>query len=315
MACSATIGRPLRRELAHIVRSAFAVAAEVDPAAAKAVEDGEQRGDLRVIRDLSAQSPDEALASERAVPIPGGIRHYCVPLQNGEFFTRLEALTAAIRELQPRRPLVFVPPQERVTAVVAHLRRAGGDIGPNAMALHEAMGFASGLYGGDDDDDDGEMEGGRGGNADRVRVGGVRGKHSSEAILQHDKLTGQLSASSRSRSSSVEAETGAGEAVGDDLLLGAESGLKRLGEGDTGAILVTGEDSARGLHFDDVDFVFLMQRPKNPDEYVHLAGRTGRQGKEGNVVTLVTVEEFRKMRAWSTSLKVYYEKMDVLASQ
>ncbi|CAN0067117.1 unnamed protein product, partial [Sphacelaria rigidula] len=245
VACSATIGRPLRRELAHIVRSAFAVAAEVDPAAAKAVEDGEQRGDLRVIRDLSAQSPDEALASERA----------------------------------------------RVTAVVAHLRRAGGDIGPNAMALHEAMGFASGL------------------------VGGVRGKHSSEAILQHDKLTGQLSASSRSRSSSVEAETGAGEAVGDDLLLGAESGLKRLGEGDTGAILVTGEDSARGLHFDDVDFVFLMQRPKNPDEYVHLAGRTGRQGKEGNVVTLVTVEEFRKMRAWSTSLKVYYEKMDVLASQ
>lgn len=296
------------------MRSAFAVAAEVDPAAAQLVEDGEARGDLRVIRDLSAKSPEEALASERAVPIPEGIRHYCVPLQDGEFFTRLEALTAAIRELQPRRPLVFVPPQERVTAVVAHLRRAGGDVGLNAMALHEAMGFASGLYGGEDDDD-GEGGGGRGGGADRERGGGVRGKHSSEAILQHDKLTGQFSASSRGKSSDAKAETGPGEAVGDDLLLGAESGLKRLGEGDTGAILVTGEDSARGLHFDDVDFVFLMQRPKNPDEYVHLAGRTGRQGKEGNVVTLVTLEEFRKMRAWSTSLKVYYEKMDVLATE
>lgn len=273
------------------MRSAAATDATVD----RLNDDGTTRYDPRVIRDPFATSSDDDLSSERAVSIPESIRHYCVPLPDGDFFSRLEALTAAVRELQPRRPLVFVPPEERVTAVVAHLRRAGGNVGRNAMALHEAMGFGSGS--------DEDEEGGGG------SVGGVRGKHSSEAILQHDKLTGQFRGVGRG--SSPSRNPGAGE---NDLLLGG-MGLGRLAEGETGAILVTGEDSARGLHFDDVDFVFLMHKPKNPDEYVHLAGRTGRQGKEGNVVTLVSVEEFRKMRSWSSSLKVYFENMNIFARQ
>lgn len=252
------------------------------------------RGDLKVIRDPSATTSDENLAFERAVPIPGTIRHYCVPVQNGEFFSRLETLKEALRQLQPRRPLIFVPPEERVTAVVAHLRRAGGDIGRRTVALHEAMGFGSGS---DDEDDEGD-EGGR--------VSSVRGKHSSEAILRHDKLTGEFR-DVAGTSSSDDSGRGPG---GDNLLL---RGIGRLGDGETGAILVTGEGSARGLHFDDIDFVFLMQRPKNPDEYVHLAGRTGRQGKAGNVVTLTSAEEFRKLQLWSSTLKVDFEKMNLLA--
>lgn len=270
---------------------------------------------LRVIRDAFSESSDRNLATERAVVIPDTIRHYCVPLGDGHFFSRLEGLTAAVRELQPRRPLIFVPPQERVTAVVAHLRRAGGAVGARAVALHEAMGFVS--------DED---------------FGGVRGRHFSEAIEQHDRLVagqsmagggagggreprggeggGGFEGGAADESGVVKGAGGSGSSSGHLLAGGVGTGGRRLRNGDgdaeVGDVLVTGEGSARGLHFDDVDFVFLMQKPKSPDEYVHLAGRTGRQGKTGTVVSLVEFEEFRKLQGWSYSLKVNFEPLDIL---
>lgn len=295
VACSATIGRPLRRELGHIVRRSSALRS-ADGVNGDGVGGGSDGGsssttsgsrELRVVRDPLGASAVENLATERAVAIPDTIRHYCVPLAEGDFFSRLEGLTAAVRELQPRRPLIFVPPGERVTAVVAHLRRSGGDVGRRAVALHEAMGFVS----------------------DEER-GGVRGQHASEAIQQHDRLAEEF----RGVSTGVGGGGGGGGAagVGDAGLLEGSGVGGRLREGEAGALLVTGEDSARGLHFDDVDFVFLMQRPKSPDEYVHLAGRTGRQGRTGTVVTLVEFEEFRRLQAWSNSLKVHFEPLDIL---
>lgn len=299
VACSATIGRPLRRELGHIVRRASS-ASSISGATASDRSSGGR--ELRVIRDAFSESADRNLATERAVVIPDTIRHYCVPLNGGDFFSRLEGLAAAVRELQPRRPLVFVPPQERVTAVVAHLRRAGGSVGARAVALHEAMGFVS--------DED---------------FGGVRGRHASEAIQRHDKLAGQFKAAGSDRNVEANgAHDGDRSSVtstsADSLLMGgrAPEGAGRLGGGsrsggeEVGDVLVTGEESARGLHFDDVDFVFLMQKPKSPDEYVHLAGRTGRQGKTGTVVSLVEFEEFRKLQGWSNSLKVNFEPLDIL---
>lgn len=316
VACSATIGRPLKRELGHIVRRSsalgFANAAgpnAVTAAAAAANIEASGSRELRLIRDAAIGATSGAnLATERAVAIPDTIRHYCVPLPDGDFFSRLEGLAAAVRELQPKRPLVFVPPQERVTAVVAHLRRSGGDIGRRAVALHEAMGFVS-------DEETGQ----------------VRGQHTSEAIEVHDQLTEEFRGlagtpagvagvpEARSKATGatgdVRADGGAitadtGGVVDGDLLKGSWAG--RLPSGEAAGLLVTGEDSARGLHFDDVDFVFLMQKPRGPDEYVHLAGRTGRQGKTGSVVTLASFEEFQKLQSWSTSLKVHFEPLDIL---
>lgn len=58
-------------------------------------------------------------------------------------------------------------------------------------------------------------------------------------------------------------------------------------------VLVTFEGSARGLHFDEVDIVFVVGRPSSSASYLHLAGRVGRsmsspddpafQGKTGEV--------------------------------
>lgn len=217
--------------------------------------------------------------------VPETIQHFYVTLFDGEFFGRLEALAAAVRELQPRRPLIFVPPDERVTGVVAHLRRAGGAVGKRAVALHEAMGF-------------GRADGGQ----------GVRGKHSSEAILQHDRLTGMFRGTSAIGAS--ETEQG-GNVMPAGSASGGGGGCGEPEDPDRGAVLVTSEDSARGLHFDDVDYVFLMKRPKSPDEYVHLAGRTGRQGKAGNVVSLVTFVDKRKLESWGTTLKVDFQELNL----
>ncbi len=41
-------------------------------------------------------------------------------------------------------------------------------------------------------------------------------------------------------------------------------------------VLVTFEGSARGLHFDGVDYVFVVGRPASAVSYLHLAGRVGR---------------------------------------
>ncbi|CAM9579221.1 unnamed protein product [Ectocarpus sp. 4 AP-2014] len=276
VACSATIGRPLRRELGHIVRRASSMGPT--PLTAVADYDGGGGGggsagshELRVIRDAFSESSGRNLATERA----------------------------------------------RVTAVVAHLRRAGGAVGARAVALHEAMGFVS--------DED---------------FGGVRGRHFSEAIEQHDRLVvgqsmagggagggggreprigeggGGFEGGAADESGVVTGAGGSGSSSGHLLAEGVGPGGRRgrNGDGDAevGDVLVTGEGSARGLHFDDVDFVFLMQKPKSPDEYVHLAGRTGRQGKTGTVVSLVEFEEFRKLQGWSYSLKVNFEPLDIL---
>ena len=44
------------------------------------------------------------------------------------------------------------------------------------------------------------------------------------------------------------------------------------------------EQTVRGLDFCFVDTVFLMEKPRNAQEYIHLAGRVGRRG---SVVVMV----------------------------
>lgn len=59
-------------------------------------------------------------------------------------------------------------------------------------------------------------------------------------------------------------------------------------------VLVTFEGSARGLHFDGVDVVFVVGRPTSAASYLHLAGRVGRamsanEIEEGSAVGKVEI--------------------------
>ena len=53
-------------------------------------------------------------------------------------------------------------------------------------------------------------------------------------------------------------------------------------------VVVGNEETVRGLDFKELDHVYLMEVPKNMDEYIHLAGRVGRQGRPGTATTFVS---------------------------
>jgi superfamily II DNA/RNA helicase len=72
--------------------------------------------------------------------------------------------------------------------------------------------------------------------------------------------------------------------------------------------LVTFEGSARGLHLDDVDVVFIVGRPSSAASYLHLAGRVGRSSasasgevvvKPGNVVSFCTAGSSKELNKWT----------------
>lgn len=77
-----------------------------------------------------------------------------------------------------------------------------------------------------------------------------------------------------------------------------------------GYLFVTGEDSIRGLHLDNLDLVLVAGRPVGPDEYTHIAGRTGRAGRSGSVVNILSDVDASKLAAWEKMLGVSYTRCD-----
>ena len=77
-----------------------------------------------------------------------------------------------------------------------------------------------------------------------------------------------------------------------------------------GYLYVTGEDSVRGLHLDNLDTVICVGRPRGPDEYTHIAGRTGRAGKKGTVINVVSYEQATALTNWEKMLDVSFYPLD-----
>ena len=83
---------------------------------------------------------------------------------------------------------------------------------------------------------------------------------------------------------------------------------------DNRPVLVTFEDSARGLHFDGVDVVIAVGLPASASSYLHVAGRTGRRlGEEvapGTVVTMLHPKAVGSLESWANQLgKVAFEEL------
>ena len=72
-------------------------------------------------------------------------------------------------------------------------------------------------------------------------------------------------------------------------------------------IVVGTEETVRGLDFKKLDHVYLMEVPKNIDEYLHLAGRVGRQGRQGTATTVVSVQDPRDERR----IKLEYRRLEL----
>ena len=53
------------------------------------------------------------------------------------------------------------------------------------------------------------------------------------------------------------------------------------------SVLITSDDSARGINYPDVTLVIHMGIPSDREKYIHRLGRTGQEGKEGEDTLLV----------------------------
>eukprot|EP00526_Cylindrotheca_closterium_P005103 CAMPEP_0113633596 /NCGR_PEP_ID=MMETSP0017_2-20120614/17485_1 /TAXON_ID=2856 /ORGANISM="Cylindrotheca closterium" /LENGTH=623 /DNA_ID=CAMNT_0000544243 /DNA_START=92 /DNA_END=1963 /DNA_ORIENTATION=- /assembly_acc=CAM_ASM_000147 len=109
------------------------------------------------------------------------------------------------------------------------------------------------------------------------------------------------------------------EADGTDRLIEVHrevSGATGVGEAkgigkDEGYVLVTGEDSVRGLHLDGLDAVVVVGRAQGPDEYTHIAGRTGRAGRRGSVFNVVSSKEASAVKAWEKMLDIEFLEITI----
>ena len=72
-------------------------------------------------------------------------------------------------------------------------------------------------------------------------------------------------------------------------------------------IVVGTDQTVRGLDFEFLEVVYLMEVPSKAVDYLHLAGRVGRAGKKGEAVVLVEGEgerELMRMQRWYRRLQV-----------
>ena len=95
------------------------------------------------------------------------------------------------------------------------------------------------------------------------------------------------------------------------VVLGLEANAKEDDDDEDAEIppfLVTFEGSARGLHLDDIDTVFVVGRPSSAASYLHLAGRVGRAStavggdvviRPGNVISLCTKGSAIELNKWT----------------
>ena len=69
-------------------------------------------------------------------------------------------------------------------------------------------------------------------------------------------------------------------------------------------LLVASDVAARGLDIVDVDYVFNLDMPEDPQVYLHRVGRTGRAGKSGIAISIVTKQEVTLIHKYEKMLKL-----------
>ena len=72
--------------------------------------------------------------------------------------------------------------------------------------------------------------------------------------------------------------------------------LDAFGSG-TASTLVATDIAARGIHVDDVELVIHADPPVEHKAYLHRSGRTARAGADGTVITMMTDDQVRDVRA------------------
>lgn len=244
IAASATVGRPLRRELSRVLGLHSSECPETI------------RGD-----DDTSKLRDKIKSDEkhvgRAVKIPPTVRNYVLPVDGstaGSLLTSAAFATKSI--LQPAKGESCS--QKKVLVVLTR----NCDI-----KLHNALGA--------------------------LQHFGIRPRPQS--------LLDVLEADGADRLVEAHRKVSRVEGVG---------GKQYSNDEGEGYLLVTHEDNVRGLHLDRLDAVVVVGRPGSPDEYTHIAGRTGRAGRKGSVLNIVSFEQAAALASWTKMLGVDFMPID-----
>jgi len=75
--------------------------------------------------------------------------------------------------------------------------------------------------------------------------------------------------------------------------------------------LVASDLAARGLDIQDVYYIFNLDLPEEPKEYLHRAGRTGRMGKQGLVLSIVTEKEAELIKKYQNVFKINISQKEI----
>jgi hypothetical protein len=87
-------------------------------------------------------------------------------------------------------------------------------------------------------------------------------------------------------------------------VVGVGGSKEMLNDDSKGYLLITHEDNVCGLYSDALDGVVAVGRPGSPDEYTHIAGRTGRAGRKRSVLNVVSFEQAAALTTWTKILGV-----------
>ena len=246
IAASATVGRPLRRELSRVL----GLHSSECPETLRGEDDS-----TRLEARLQSIGDDKHIG--RAVRIPSTVRNYVLPVDGSTVGTLLtsaafatKAMMGSTKESKSSKRVLVVLTRNcdiKVHNALGALKHFG--IRPEPQSLLDAL---------EADDNDKLMEVHR-------RVSGVVGVGGSKKSLNNDSK---------------------------------------------GYLLITHEDNVRGLHLDSLDGVVVVGRPGSPDEYTHIAGRTGRAGRRGSVLNVVSFEQAAALTTWHKMLGVDFIPLD-----
>ncbi|GEN56759.1 putative ATP-dependent RNA helicase YfmL [Halolactibacillus alkaliphilus] len=94
-----------------------------------------------------------------------------------------------------------------------------------------------------------------------------------------------------------------------------KNSIKSFKQGDSQVMLTT-DVSSRGLDVDDLRTVIQMDIPREVNQYVHRAGRTGRLGSsDGQVISIVTKAEYQALKKITNHLKVQLTQFELSRGQ
>ena len=69
-------------------------------------------------------------------------------------------------------------------------------------------------------------------------------------------------------------------------------------------LLISTEETARGIDLPDLSHVIIMHSPDSANSYLHMAGRTGRLGRPGTVISIVSYDEARQLELQMKALRI-----------